>query len=79
MGGAKSWFNQERKCLECCTCITAHTEGPAWFVMWNMCNDDWNIDHRRGPKKNIQLSKKDNQSKDAWKSYFSCAKQGLDF
>ena len=21
--------------------IAAHTEGPAWFVMCNMCNDDW--------------------------------------
>ena len=31
-----SWgvpISQERKCLECSTCIAAHTEGPAWFVM----------------------------------------------
>ena len=38
-------------CLECSTCVTAHTEGPAWFVMCNMCNDDWNIDHRRWSKR----------------------------
>ena len=31
--------------------ITAHTEGPAWFVMCKMCNDDWNTDHRRWSKK----------------------------
>ena len=29
----------------------AHTEGSTWFVMCNMCNDDWNIDHRRWSKR----------------------------
>ena len=41
-----SWgvpISQQRKCL-------THTEGPAWFVMCNMCNDDWNIDFRRSEK-----------------------------
>ena len=28
---------QEKKCPECSTWIAAHTEGPAWFVMCNMC------------------------------------------
>ena len=35
-----SWglpISQEKKCPECSTWIDAHTEGPAWFVMCNMC------------------------------------------
>ena len=45
-----SWgvpISQKEKCPECSTWIAAHTEGPTWFVLCNMCNDDWNIDHRR--------------------------------
>ena len=42
----------ERKCLECSTCIATHTEGQAWFVICNMCkHDDRNIDHRRWSKR----------------------------
>ena len=30
-------ISQEKKCPECSTWIAAHTEGPTWFVMCNMC------------------------------------------
>ena len=30
-------ISQEKKCPEFSTWIAAHTEGPAWFVMCNMC------------------------------------------
>ena len=38
----------QRSLVSSVTCITAHTEGPAWFVM---CNDYWNIDHRMWSKR----------------------------
>ena len=49
-------ISQGRKCPECSTSIAAHTEGPTWFVMCNMCNDDWNIDHRRWSKRCLLTS-----------------------
>ena len=52
-------LNRTDMCPECSTWIATHTEGPAWFVMCNMCVMMTEIKTKEGVQKRSLLTRGD--------------------